>query len=209
MIPPSDLHSTPYLTHFFGGGLIDKGECYVVERFRSMSSGEIRRSPGKASSGKNGRGRGHPEIASVDEVRELRPCTTRSLFAQDSGPGQACSTSVPMPSGVRFCGDSASPGRRPTRSLAAAGRPSDVVHPPLQETPPVPYRDPHKRRANDPKRHRRRTAQGMARGLCPRCGKRQPQPGRSQCAVCLEKRRAADRIRARQRKAAGIGRVRD
>ena len=70
-----DRHApaTTYLTHFFGGGLIDKGECYVVERFRSMSCGEIRRSPGKASSGKNGRGRGNPEIASVDEVRELRP----------------------------------------------------------------------------------------------------------------------------------------
>ena len=73
----------------------------------------------------------------------------------------------------------------------------------------MPYRDPHKRRANDRERHRRRTEQRAARGLCPRCGKRQPQSGRSQCAVCLEKRRAADRIRARQRKAAGIGRVRD
>ena len=70
-----DRHApaTTFLTHFFGRGLIDKGECYVVERFRSMSSGEIRRSPGKAASGNNGRGRGNPEIASVDEVRELRP----------------------------------------------------------------------------------------------------------------------------------------
>ena len=62
-----------FLTHFFGGGLIDKGECYVVERFLSMSSGEIRRSPGAASPGKNGRARPTPEVASVDEVRELRP----------------------------------------------------------------------------------------------------------------------------------------
>ena len=30
-----------FLTHYFGGGLIDEGECYVVERYRSMSSGEI------------------------------------------------------------------------------------------------------------------------------------------------------------------------
>ena len=26
--------ATPFLTHYFGGGLIDKGECYVVERTR-------------------------------------------------------------------------------------------------------------------------------------------------------------------------------
>ena len=65
--------ATTFLVHFFGGGLIDNGECYVVERFRSMSSGEIRRAPGQASPGKNGRGRVNPEIASVDEVREMRP----------------------------------------------------------------------------------------------------------------------------------------
>ncbi|MDD9999485.1 MAG: hypothetical protein OXQ89_17235 [Rhodospirillaceae bacterium] len=73
MIPPSDLHSTPFLTHYFGGGLIDKGECYVVERYRSMSSGEIRRWPGESRFGKNGGARATPEVASVDEVRELRP----------------------------------------------------------------------------------------------------------------------------------------
>ena len=73
MSKPLDRHApaATFLTHFFGGGLIDKGECYVVERFRSMSSGEIRRSPGVGPAGKNGRG--NPEIASVDEVRELRP----------------------------------------------------------------------------------------------------------------------------------------
>ncbi len=70
---PRTSPATTFLVHFFGGGLIDKGECYVVERFRSMSSGEIRRAPGEASRGKNGRGRVNPEIASVDEVRELRP----------------------------------------------------------------------------------------------------------------------------------------
>ena len=75
MTKPLDRRApaTTFLTHYFGGGLIDKGECYVVERFRSMSSGEIRRSPGEASPGKNGRGRPSPEVASVDEVRELRP----------------------------------------------------------------------------------------------------------------------------------------
>ena len=74
-----------FLTHFFGGGLIDEGECYVVERFRSMSSGEIRRSPEKAASANNGRGRGHPEIASVDEVRELRPVYNEIIICTGLG----------------------------------------------------------------------------------------------------------------------------
>ena len=75
MSKPLDRHAPAqtFLTHFFGGGLVDKGECYVVERFRSMSSGEIRRSPGAAESKKNGRCRPTPEVASVDEVREMRP----------------------------------------------------------------------------------------------------------------------------------------
>ena len=65
--------SATFLTHYFGGGLIDKGECYVVERYRSMSNGTIRRWPDNTPSGSNGRGRPTPEVASVDEVRELRP----------------------------------------------------------------------------------------------------------------------------------------
>lgn len=37
------LPAATFLTHYFGGGLIDKGEGYLVERYRSMSCGEIRR----------------------------------------------------------------------------------------------------------------------------------------------------------------------
>lgn len=62
-----------FLTHFFGGGLIDKGECYVVERFLCMSNGDTRRWPGAAPAKGKGRGRPSPEIASVDSVQELRP----------------------------------------------------------------------------------------------------------------------------------------
>ena len=71
----------------------------------------------------------------------------------------------------------------------------------------MPHRDV-QRRANGRERHRQRTERRRAMGLCPRCGHRAPEAGRSQCAVCLEKRRAADRRRSRQRKAAGIKRVR-
>ena len=28
--------TTTFPTHYFGGGLIDRGECYVVERFSAM-----------------------------------------------------------------------------------------------------------------------------------------------------------------------------
>ena len=73
----------------------------------------------------------------------------------------------------------------------------------------MPYRDPDKRRAKDRERHRRRTGQRRAQGVCTRCGHDKPQPGRSQCEACLGKRRAADQRRAKQRRAAGIKRVRD
>lgn len=77
-----------FLTHFFGGGLIDKGECYVVERFRAMSNGEIRRWPGKAPAKSNGRARAKPEVASVDAVQELRPAYNEIIVC--TGLGTRC-----------------------------------------------------------------------------------------------------------------------
>ena len=44
----------------------------------------------------------------------------------------------------------------------------------------------------------RRTAERVARGMCPRCGERPPAPERSQCEPCLEKDAAAGRARGRQ-----------
>ena len=73
----------------------------------------------------------------------------------------------------------------------------------------MPHEDVQRRRANDRERHRRRNERRRSMGLCIRCGKNRPEPGRSQCAVCLEKRRAADRLRSRQRRASGIKRVRN
>ena len=73
----------------------------------------------------------------------------------------------------------------------------------------MPHGDVQRRRAKDRERHRRRTERRRAMGFWPRCGQRAPEAGRSQCAVCLEKRRAADRQRSRQRRAAGIKRVRN
>ena len=59
------------------------------------------------------------------------------------------------------------------------------------------------RRARDLERYHRQTAERRARGLCVKCGKRPPEPGRSECEPCLEKDRAAGRARdARLRAAA-------
>ena len=69
----SPAQATTFLTHYFGGCLIDEGRCYVVERFKAMANGEIRRWPGEAPAAKKSRNRPKPEVASVDEVRELRP----------------------------------------------------------------------------------------------------------------------------------------
>ena len=71
------------------------------------------------------------------------------------------------------------------------------------------YADPERRRECDRKRSRRRTAERVARGLCPRCGRQAPAPARAVCDPCAEKRRIADRARAAKRRAAGIKRVRD
>ena len=73
----------------------------------------------------------------------------------------------------------------------------------------MPYRDLDRRRQYERERTRRRTADRLSRGLCPRCGRNPPEAGRSQCASCNRKRRAADRARAAKRRAAGVKRVRD
>ena len=62
------------------------------------------------------------------------------------------------------------------------------------------------RRARDLERYHRQTAERRARGLCVKCGKRPPEPGRSQCEPCLEKDRAAGRARDARLRAAGIPR---
>ena len=57
------------------------------------------------------------------------------------------------------------------------------------------------RRARDLKRWHRRVAERRANGTCIRCGKRPPQPHRSDCEPCAEKRRAADLERHHRRTA--------
>ena len=73
----------------------------------------------------------------------------------------------------------------------------------------MPYRDPRIGLARGRERFQRRTAERRARGLCLKCGKAPPEPDRSLCAPCNEKRRTADRARSAKRRAAGRPRYKD
>ena len=45
----------------------------------------------------------------------------------------------------------------------------------------MPYKDPEKERACGRRRYERITAERIARGMCPRCGKAKPAPDRTLC----------------------------
>ena len=57
------------------------------------------------------------------------------------------------------------------------------------------------RRARDLERYHRQTAERRAQGLCVKCGKRPPEPGRTRCEPCAAKKRPADRARHHRRTA--------
>lgn len=77
--------ATTFLIHFFGRGLVDEGRCYAVERFVSLSNGDIRRRPAGPPTR---RGRRRPAAGrSPRSPRSARSGTcarrsTRSLSAQ-------------------------------------------------------------------------------------------------------------------------------
>ena len=66
-----------------------------------------------------------------------------------------------------------------------------------------PRRDIDKARAYKKAHSRLTDAERRAQGLCPKCGKAPPEPGRSICAPCAEKHRANARARYAEAKAAG------
>ena len=66
------------------------------------------------------------------------------------------------------------------------------------------YKDPGHGRARDRERYRRRAAERLARGMCPRCGEARPVPDHSLCQSCGDKRRQAERARCAKARAAGI-----
>ncbi len=67
----------------------------------------------------------------------------------------------------------------------------------------MPHKDLEKRRKFDRERHRRRAESRREQGLCPKCGRDSPAPGRSLCDSCLGKARAAERARYLERKIEG------
>ena len=67
---PGNTAST-FLTHFFGGGLVD--DRYVVERFKAMVNGDIRRCPDKAPAAKKARRKARLATATLKAVLAMRP----------------------------------------------------------------------------------------------------------------------------------------
>ncbi len=93
------------------------------------------------------------------------------------------------------------------RGRRRAGAPAG---PPIRSTalspgriPAIAYKKVEDARAWQRRRYRRQTADRLARGLCPKCGKHPPAPDRSRCRQCLEQRRAADRASYARAKAEG------
>ena len=60
-----------FLTHFFGPGLADDAR-YVVERFKAMADGDIRRCPDTAPRGGKRR-KAKAVTATLKAVKEMRP----------------------------------------------------------------------------------------------------------------------------------------
>jgi len=65
-----------FLTHFFGSGLTD--DRYIVERFRSMVDGDIRRCPEEAPA--KGRRKTKYAMATLKMVKEMRPARTEIII---------------------------------------------------------------------------------------------------------------------------------
>ncbi len=71
--------ASTFLTHFFGSGLAD--ERYVVERFKALACGEIRRVAGEEpATRKKGKRRARRATATLNEVKELRPGRTEIII---------------------------------------------------------------------------------------------------------------------------------
>ena len=70
MAMPGNTAAT-FLTHFFGAGLVE--DTYVVERFRGLVNGDIRRCPDEAPAKGGGRRKAKHATATLKAVREMRP----------------------------------------------------------------------------------------------------------------------------------------
>ena len=90
---PGNTAST-FLTHFFGSGLAD--ERYVVERFKALADGDIRRVPGeKPATTKSGKRTAKRPTATLNEVKEMRPARTEIIIC----------TGLRIKGGIQLWGD--------------------------------------------------------------------------------------------------------
>ena len=81
MAMPGNTAAT-FLTHFFGPGLADSR--YVVERFRTLADGDIRRCPDPAP--KRGRRRRAKAVtATLKAVKEMRPAPNEIIVCTGLG----------------------------------------------------------------------------------------------------------------------------
>ncbi|MDE0342066.1 MAG: hypothetical protein OXK82_02655 [Deltaproteobacteria bacterium] len=87
-------HATTWLTHVFGGGL-DQDDRFVVERFESMASGEIR--PMHAAKAGGGDQRKAGTTVSRRTVQRLHPKRYEIIIA----------TGVSRDAGIQLYGDGA------------------------------------------------------------------------------------------------------
>ena len=83
--PPPGSHGAPYLVHVFGQGL--EGDCYVIEKYRSMADGQICAVEAEQPGAKARRGK-RRTIMGAGAVKKLRPerneiivCTALNLKA--------------------------------------------------------------------------------------------------------------------------------
>ena len=74
MAMPGNTAAT-FLVHFFDGGLAD--ERYVVERFKALADGNIRRVPGGRQAGRSRKAT--RVTATLKAVKEMRPAQTEII----------------------------------------------------------------------------------------------------------------------------------
>ena len=65
--------ASTFLVHYFGRGLLDEGCTHAVERFVCLTDGDIRRRSQRAPGSSHSRKRPKTEVATFEQVRDLRP----------------------------------------------------------------------------------------------------------------------------------------
>lgn len=133
-------------------------------------------------------------ITDTDKRRHHDRERHRRTYAERSAAGLCprCGARPPEPD-RRLCELCAEKKRRADRARAARRRAAGIPR----------HRDPEKARAAERERYRRRTEKRLQQGLCPKCGRYEPDPGRTLCRSCGEQRRRYERVRYAEGMAAG------